>query len=598
MREYREARFRFFRHTPEGLVVPTDDPVAKSYIPQARTLLGEVKQQIALGLINQGLRRVTLDNGVRLEAYALPGQDEMRISVPISFGDENAPRPEPRPEEQLPFMWIGARVMWERLAGMPNVPYEALILMVVEPGENGVLTAYQTDWPFLYFTGYQTNDNGLPIRYPRSPMPAYWTNEREFSIAGQDAYLSQRPLITSYNAYLPEIPEARRPYIIDDVDSEFYWGRAVFTRHNLIHHDHWGMDGYEPYWIEQGFPPSQVITRGPHDPMSDDTRTFPDDYQAAYKGFLWDQVVVLDPDPGKGRASSRRAVDRTLLRYIASQTGTNPRGMTIDGEYSVKIGMMGTDCPTGTAAFPYSALGFNDEEEYLDATPVEIEVRLGRDAQVIQRAEISIPRYSEIGNYLFPFGMITNDVPSVDAPNPHALNWWQGSILANPKTRDVRVEPDLYVPNVFGEVDTIDDCSRMPWDLYVRVFLPFASYASSNYAAEIASQVYSLIDSLRQGVVGRVNLPRITEAEILAVAPNAPGLYRYDVDANSFSTITTYPEWFSDSGEEWWNEPFRYPSLRACRGFARCQLGQGSPLYSGYQPGVDPADIGELPCWN
>ena len=78
MREYREVRLRL-----------GDDPDGASpYIGFARTLLGQLKNEMTFAGLLQGVRRKRFNNGVWVEVSSIFGQDTIRITVP------------PRPESQ------------------------------------------------------------------------------------------------------------------------------------------------------------------------------------------------------------------------------------------------------------------------------------------------------------------------------------------------------------------------------------------------------------------------------------------------------------------------------------------------------------------
>lgn len=625
MREYREARFRFFRYTPDGKVIPTDDDVAKLFIPQARALLGEVKEQIALGLILQGQRRITLENGVRLEAHAMPGQDEMRISVPVFFEDENRKQERKEPED-APFLWVSSRMAWDQVTDQQTIwsyaPYRVPYgMMVVEPGNNALICGYSMVWPYQFIRGTTTatlNPWRLgynqpfynPIRVDNDP---YWS----FSPDEQDKFYQHVVDMPAFNMNALPPPTGRYPYRFDDYDNLGYGGTVLVTKHGMISWYMYDTDGDEDYWVSQGYERARHWTQFPTDPLSSNgfSRTFPNDFAWPEYMMEWDHVVILDPKPGLGRASSKRDIDKRLLEAIQAKTGIREKGMVIPGEYAVKFTAKGIDCSTSTEPWPYT-LGWNERQEYLAPIPVEVEVRVDRSGNNLQRSVIWFDQFSELYPNFAPFQ--GEDANGITLSN-HGENWWQGAILANPTSRTIRVVEETYLPEgIFDTSINVGICTRIPCIIHVEVLAPYAfpwTLSTVDVAVnEIASKIYGFLGEIRQALWGMLSAAEITEAEIAAIVGTVVtdpatcyGVYFYNTEEKTFSrspTTPNFPMWdyydgatqrFLPVGNEW-DTMFRWPTLNACMAFGFVALGSGANISRSVEVD-DPDSIKELACW-
>lgn len=572
------------KHDPVRKRFSGDTHVAQEYTRDATKLLGFVKEQMGFAGLNQLSKQITLENGVVLFAASSHGQDEIRIYAPPQPKPKPSHKEEKRGEEPHPYLWVGARIMYEKST---NVPWGGFSLTVSEPGQNGIVVGQG-----VYWGNYLDSYSYASIAAPGD------SSETPFDVAAQDAQWATRSWI----------PQGRHPNYISDraTDHIAYseYGRMAFTKHLLRSYDN---------LYSTNSPRMGIRVLSPHDPLGTPeqlaARTFPTGYAETMKN-LWEQVVVLDPDEGGRTPTSHRPEDREVLDILSQATGVSGVAMVLSGEYVIKVVAVGNTCAWSNVAAPNN-YGWNEDcINYYDPIWIEIEVRVGKAPNTTtQRFEVEIERASEYYADLWPFGDTQGVVPQ-HADNIHRNCWWQGAILVDVLGGSIRKE-NYYVPDYVGTdigcgITTPGTCKRTKWDIYVQIFQPYCAYATGSYSTEAATQVYGLQTNARQGIYGQLSIPSRTLDQVKAAAAmvindtTGEGLYKYDVETNIFIPVTNPPDDATlnyDAGSySSWEYIYRWQSLRACRGFAKVRLGRGSAVYAGYTFAGDPADVKNMKC--
>ena len=546
------------------------------FIKPARELLEQVKNEMLPARLKQHSRRYTNEEGVKLSATSRFGQDEMVIDVPVE-PKQRKPKDEQPDLKITPYLWVGARVVYNTDERVGDFPVDAvqLGLLVVEPGRNGMVLSPIASWNPL------TKGD---LRDPNQPPYVY----QPLNLDAQDV---------EFEADRPWVPPRRHHYTAFDFTTQ-----QQFTRHLLRHYD---------VSFYQGDEPDNLI-QAPHDPLATDAdlaaRVFPPDFAVDDQfRVLWDQVVVLDPDEGGAMPTSKRPQDKAALRIMSEASGVSIASCVLAGDYIVKVFAFGSECKGTADVFPYNNYGWNETQTvYFNPLTVEVEVRVGKEPHTKRaRFTTTISAYSENPTNVWPFGDPGELFAGtcLGGTNPHGPMWSQSAILANPLINTIKtvggsyVPTDLFVPG--GFVPPV--CVRQYWDVYVQIFQPQCAYAAGFYGQEATDHIWPFILEVRQGLWGDLDIPEISEADILAAANSVidpvtgEGLYHYNPSTNVFTPVayTPGPDVLgTPNTDHLWEDEFRHQSVLACRGFMKVRLGFASPIFD---PNVylatDPASV-------
>lgn len=561
-KEFREVRKRLGNE-------PAD---SSPYIGYARALLGELKEDMARGGLQQGVRRRSLNGGtVQVEVSSVFGQDEIKIIVPT--GEEQSETTEETREEPMPYLWIGVRKNWEK-SGLDN--WMEYGVVVSEPGENGVLAGLWTTW-------------GDP---PASPLDNINLDAQDIDWANDYRWTH----VPSDRRYYIAADEIRDPITTYRTES----GSVKFTRGNLRMYE----------WEEFRVPDSGEWTTRimpPHDPLATqediDARVFPD-WMADADKALWDTVVVLDPYQGLLEPTDRRPGDIEAGRIIGEATGAGP-GRVIGGEYAIKIVGYGEDCRWSSGA---DNLIYDSElTEYHDPLVLDLEVRVGKyPYMTTKRYEVTLIKATYFFRNLWPFGDPAQS--GIGCPpnmygdiNHHYECWWQDCVLVNVQGNSIRLAQN-HAPDYFGDnaggVDPIPPCWRTNWDIIIALGWGRVYTVDVSVQTNIADQIWELFNRALTGSFGGISRPDRTYEEILSrvkESVNELGLYMYSVKDNSIRPIPwdvpdPNPEYDGVTGLAF-EDYYRVETLRAGRGYGKVLYGWGGPFYDGYTYTGDPPDL-------
>ena len=526
-----------------------DASTEKRYQTTARAILGDLKQQLKLAGVNVGALKKVLADGTVIQVSTIMGGladiDKVKISHPLVHQHAEGGGRQPV-EEPSPYLWVGARVMWEKMQNT-FLWYDCLGLMVIEPGENGIVTGAGQAWDNL------GNNQYIEVIDP-DPFGIY----TPFDIAAQEA---------RWQLSRPWVPKGRAGLRLAAYDPENGTRKLRFTKHGLRHYDIANHNGQA----------STGLIQLPHDP--DETaaqiaqRLGPPGYDPPVS--LWDQVVVLDPDEGGAAPTSQRAADRRLLDLLQQHTGYVGPTMVLPGEYVIKLIAIGNECGYDNPDTPpYPLQGWAEPLRYDDPLFVELEVRVGKvPFTQTQRIEVEIPRYSQYFHSMWPFGDFNNPDFSCpkqfERPNNHVACWWQGAVLADVQNGTISTVKDEYAPTpVFdtqAKYDMDAACGRrIAYDTYCFVQPP---YSDVDVPADLATEAHNLLDVLFFPAQSFRDY-----ADVLAAANALPcvsgQLYHYDIATNVFTAIDYIDQW---------EDVLRRETILLGRGFAKILFGAVLP---------------------
>ncbi len=534
-----------FPSAPGGVVqlaLVGDKALLMPYVADARRDLAQMKDYYGVDAKRAagewvGFHHATkrYDRGVSARLIVNGLQDSIILTGEQHHEEEEHER-KPR-DEPMPYLWVGARIQYEKTT---NVPYGAFGLVVIEPGDNAIVATHDQNW------------SSAQDRYYYPPL---YAGALAFDLAKQDIEVG---------TYYQNTPAHRRQYNIEQWDLSGS-ARMRFTRHGLRH-----------YSIQSTVDNTDGIAiKGPHDPLGSEEqlaeRFFPSDYPAAWRNYLWDQVVVLDPDEGGMMPTSHRAGDREVLDFLASHTGISGRAMVLGGAYAIKLVALGPSC-----RWSQSGQWWREQfTGYYDPLPVEVEVRVGKfPYMVTQRFEITIDRYAEEPFHLYPFGTPATNVctGAYDGANPHSPAWWQGAILADPTALAIGVQDDYAPAPIFAprahNFDAL--CALTPLDIYIEAVAPYAGLDPASVYDNVADELWQFLQNAADGDYGGPFDIAETNYDELEAAAQAVvddfGLWRYDPVAKSFHAVVWDDEW---------QDTYRYDTYYLCRSFGQVLVGKG-----------------------
>ncbi len=401
-------------------------------------------------------RRVT-ETGVTLTAKTA-GCDEIWIDVPYTPPTPPVKQEKPEEEGYEPYLWVGARIAWERMPELtlPYWPYQAvwagdygrssLQLFVAEPGDRGIL----------------------------STSPLIDTTDMWYRILGvrnDQAYIDEIAQLNQYGNSTVAVNDTEtgleHPNGLSEPGVNIGRDWVFYTRHGM-YMTAWG---WSPDWNIDGFVPvfeahtnADLIL----DPLASSTaasQRVMDANARAVEGAwpLWDAVVVMDPKPGLQPGDGRNRVRDVDGRPII--------GQTINGQYVIKVGLRATACING----PFE---------------IDLEVRVGKAPNMRRRRErLTITRGSNLIQLVKPFGwnfanIDLNPEPEyfrISAENSHQANWWPGAVLADVANGTLSTEPYLLPARGFGGVyagDIAYPCTEaepMRFETYIFMVEPWSS---------------------------------------------------------------------------------------------------------------------------
>lgn len=601
-----------------------DKDKAAGYAYDARKLLGGMRSMYGVNdRIASGdgggfyQRTIRLQDGTIIQAITNDGHDTLRINVPtiqptainlpgITFdnqefatpvsegtgfswigdgtsftgtptefrsaqsGEEKITELELKNEEVnvAPYMWIGARIRWEDhpgLIGTPAhvaMPWYGLTVMVMEPGDNGlVISSGNFSW-YSYVGG----------------------NE-----ATETVDLAQAQ--STFSSSFPDAPSTMHCFQFFNVNDSTSF---LFTKNGLRLYDQL-----------VGDPVSTVFS--PFDPEIDPTKPLDRVFAAddgnyySYGGArgAWDQVVVLDPQEGDGTAPEDDRVDTDWSRKLLERSGM--KNQVLSGNYIVKIAAWGDprrrtsrgdQHPPSTGAHYHSACDFR---EYLTEMNlplrVEVEVRLGKQPfTTTQTFTIEVPDYDEdITRTLYPFGDSGYaPCPIFSGQNPHAANWWQGALLVDVEGGTVERQeynaPSCFAPSTYN-FDTLYR-TRYPMDIYVS---GLNGADNADIQASYATHLMTILEQMCTGYWGYgYEISLMTYDDIYAIAPStATDVWLYNPVKKTFTAMPGI------SGD--WFAFYRMDSLLKCRGSMWVDIDGGASGTGIYSMPGDP-DMGTACC--
>lgn len=187
--------------------------------------------------------------------------------------------------------------------------------------------------------------------------------------------------------------------------------------------------------------------------------------------FHWHNVFELDPDDSIPVSTDGPKRDNDLkVRETVKHTIDTLYGNTIDtkgGVYVLLVQIFGWCC--------FSKGG----------TPVdvEIEVRLGKNSEVVFKTTVQVAWWTQFQRPVLPWGARQSSsfaYPEFGSPNPNAENWWQGALLIDVESMTVSqvntlAQAQPYLPAgmfVQDEWDkTLDTCTSLwPAWLYASFY--------------------------------------------------------------------------------------------------------------------------------
>lgn len=560
MRDYGPARKDF----------GDDNEAAAPYLGLARTLMGKLKTHMEFGEIKQLARQYHLPDGTAIRVSSRLGQDTIHIHPAPTSNPSVIPKPHelPPPEEKPEFpeppvakvdtpayMWIGCRIRWDLLGGLigsrphPPVPPNALQLVVMEPGNNGLVTA--------------NNGNLL------------WCSQVSVNAATQSVDLTA--LQASFSGLFPEAPAGMHCFSLRDLSVPT---RVMFTKNGLRLYD---------YWMNASGAVAGAVM--PYDPLhpKGETRVVINDPTPAFEGITiyeqwaannkWDVVAVLDPgeelrtDPYDPRSQATRF--RNIMKKSGVKLGPNS---VLPGDYVVKLMYMASpivgsnrsgDPPKFLNPNSFRYTDAADARQYLTEVyaplKAEIEVRVNkRPALKIETFQVDVEDYLDESamRAVQPFGSDDSFASCnyLSGRNPHAKNWWQGAILVNPSAGSIS-KKDNY-PSRMCEVGpyNIDKLwrQRYPLDIYIDARAG-ASFAYPDYPATIPYSfgywIAKVLDNQFCGFYhSSAEVKDWTVDQIAAAAPGtADAIWYFDPVLCTFTDVTAEALAGGGGGVLWWN---------------------------------------------
>lgn len=519
MREYREVRFR--SNNPEA---------ASEYLGFARTLLGQLKNEMRFANLMQGVRRKLLQHPcglVEVTVMSIFGQDQISISLPSC--QQPTGKRERRDEfEPTPYLWVGVRIRWDLME--PTEYWDSSIAVYLsEPHDDNT--------PATEHRGIIYNEESSTVAYGPNLYATVYVDDEEPSWDGQDTNWADDT----------GTPENRRFYGISD-----HFGNSQHTTKNGLRvWDSW--DFSAATWATRVNPQDEPIENlsdatilPPHDPLADSdvdlNRVMPDWHYLKDTPPRWDVVFCLDPSQGEGKPTNKLPGDREIAEAIARTSGLTGTGTVVPGEYALKIVRNGPDCyeqASGTTGWR------EDYTVYPVPVVVEIEVRAGKNNTNTQTFIVSIEQSTYFYRNLWPFGdpyqSDTLTCPQLyGGPNKHHDCWWQDCILVDVENSEINLASQ-YAPDYFGEnVGTRDPYSCYQYagaSIYIGWYPPYAFVCPLSY---LIDATYDLLTYGCQNY--SYALPETTHAEVEAaltgVVDVAAGLYRYNVFTKSCEAVT------------------------------------------------------------
>lgn len=510
-------------------------PLAQSHLQEARKVVGQMQAQYGIqerltAGESGGYYTLTqrLPDGTLIEAAQNDTQASVRITAPeqssTPSGESKSSKPEPKP-----YLWVGARIRWEDYPDDNYTPSsDALMVYVSEPGKNRVLANQYWDFLPVYF---DNNGNFAPGFHGNLVDPTHTIN------------LDTQDNQNDYFGWGGEAATDRYQYsMFDSREGIFSGGALYFSKHGLRMYTLWngveGSLGGTPYDPQQT--PEKVAARQFPGWWGPDNR------------YLWDVVVVLDPEEGMTEPTSHRPEDRANLRLIQSAGVASGQGMVLSGEYAICIGSVGIDCPEAKKVL----WGWDDERTfYPPPLRVDVEVRVGKAPDtVVQKFTLEVPRYNDFFRCIIPFGVpvfIAAGDCEYGGVNPHINNWCPTTILVDVEAGSIRHStadadlPDCFTPDASVHVK----CDVGSMALYIALFRPWTGV----FPVAVGDMVYQFLLDTRNGQGDHVHLPRRTQSEVVAAAQAVIkdfGLYRYDVDTNVFKLMPDMPDWQTFYGNQ------------------------------------------------
>lgn len=332
-------------------------------------------------------------------------------------------------DEPVPYLWVGARIAWDRMVTDSWVWDSEITLAVWEPFDtaNNLPRGIVATDPVVFFDGPN----------------AYTVYSTLGGSQGTDSFAAQMLAVNPR-------PEAVRPlWWFSPSDSDTADHPLVqSTQHGLYH-----ING-DPYYgdlnaLSQAEAAGLTFI-GHHNRMPDapyDPFAGPDDWRERIVGrlatitwsgvgqdgkvALWPYVTVLDPRPDLAPADAREDI---AINQMFTDLGTTPT--VIDGLYAIKV-----SC--NSFCWPDRPLPIE----------VDIEVRVNKAPNTrTERYAVTIPAASAWPRANCPYGWRFNPdtwwyfqhCPYESGENPH-YNWWQGAILVDVK-QGLLSREEVYVP--------------------------------------------------------------------------------------------------------------------------------------------------------
>jgi hypothetical protein len=526
-----------------------DPEAAAPYMGMARTLLGKLKARMAAGGLAQLSHAQELPDGTVISVMSRHGQDTVRIfaAVPPGRADHpggeqpwTPPREDWAPDEPVieppvipqPYMWVGARYRWEDY-GDPGdtskmMPYTDLLLVVVEPGDNGVLMA----------------DN-----------PVVWAAEKRADAGTQtlDLAAMQADFSGGYASQSPVgVPAGAHNFGVFDADSR---NTMMFSKNGLRLYSSASCqdltnDVFTPF--------DPLAASGASRFVPADAAFVTPDYQAWAKTHGWDMVAVLDPWEDQAAAPFDPRVATAWSRRLLARSGAK---MGLDGvlagNYEIVIGAfgeyrVGSDRSGSQSPYLPSGVGwrygYDDFREHLtrpwsQPLRVEIEVRLGKlPYMTTQRFTIEVPAYDSWSRTTVPYGSTYDGSGCAyyQGGNPLAMNWYSGAILVNPLAGTAALKPG-YVSRIFQpaayNLNTLRE-KRYPVDIY---YMTLGNADPANTGA----QLFRIMDMQCCGYFSNGANYELIARSAADVQGAAGGLatmrvYRYDNAGNTFTDVGPY----------------------------------------------------------
>ena len=386
------------------------------YLKVAYNLLENVLSDAKKGGLPQRERTITLSDGTRITARKRFDQNDITIDVPtihvperhetqvVETVDTIISHEEPKiPEERVtPYLWVGARIAWDRIGADNYYEDDALNVQVFEPGVAGIVG----NFPVFNYSASGGSNSYAPINpRPDGVVPLWWDSAITYS----DSVKAQ-VCTTQHGLYMTAMSMPNQ------------WS-------NPLLYDGPG----SPHPTSDYFGGPEVV----YDPQATAAqlaaRTRPIYYDDSFYGpnglALWDAVTVLDPYPEMEPGDNR---DNALnIPQMIDACGL-PAGddQVLPGQYVVKVGAFGA-C--------------------MGPVEVDIEVRVNKQPFTqTHQFSVTVDVGSDWYNNLHPYGQFIpsgiSQCPDTDSRNnPHGNCWWQGAILVDVQNGLVS-SSDFHVP--------------------------------------------------------------------------------------------------------------------------------------------------------